>query len=622
MKPLNLDNNSCNPISSNCVTWQGPNIPCIKLCSGDTITDVVHALATQLCTILDQVNISTLDLSCLNITTGKPSNLNQLLQILIDKICELNNVPATTTPKRGNSSCPTDCIVPVAACLQTGGQTTMKLLDYVQLIGNTICSLLSSISTINTSITNLATRVTALEATSAYTLPSFKPDCTLADNLVESGIEYQLDVILTALVNDNNHGYCALISNVGQPENIYQAFTSQTVIGTDGALSNCYQTLNQLYDTTWINSTQNLSESFIDLWLVVKDIRDAYKRYNVVSGSSNVTVTPTTTPGTCGPEISYAISVEASADPEIIVEDTSAIDMSVVRLMPANQWQITVAVKDTGWHYLLGFSQYNNQPSVARPQARRVGNIIYFRGVIQIPMGDAQSGQAGVAIPINQPDEFRASAFCNVLDQAYTSDPNACAIYEGGSSGAVLLNNGDSKSRACQIRFARGGNVLPPEVLGSGSIDNTFTHGNNHMIYRGLTLGSTGTFLSSVGTPFVFPLSTGCGLGMNTLIATENFAGTYLNFSSKTRMIVDRIKSGEVVPLYDSQLASTSNKDTSNATTASTAYQPNLVGSSETWPFSCDAANAAEVGGFRYRLDGQIALLEPCNASTSTLTTC
>ena len=53
MKPLNLDNSPCSPISSNCVVWQGPDISCLNLCTGDTISDVVAAMATELCTILD-----------------------------------------------------------------------------------------------------------------------------------------------------------------------------------------------------------------------------------------------------------------------------------------------------------------------------------------------------------------------------------------------------------------------------------------------------------------------------------------------------------------------------------------------------------------------------------------
>jgi hypothetical protein len=316
MKPLNLDNNSCSPISSNCVIWQGPNIPCIKLCTGDSITDVVYALATELCTIVDQVDISTLDLSCLDITTGEPANLNALLQILIDKICSVNNVPVpATSPTRGGSSCPTDCIVPVAECLQTGGQTTMKLLDYVQLIGNKICTILDSITTINNSITDLTTRVTILESvppTPGYTLPSIEPDCKLSDT-VDSGIAYKLDIILEALINDDDHGYCALLFSTGQPSEITQAYLSQPVFGTDVALSQCNTTLAQKFATSWFNSPDNLSKSFTDLWLTVKDLRDAYKTYKVVAANSNVTVTPTTNVTACGPELQFAVSAKGSS---------------------------------------------------------------------------------------------------------------------------------------------------------------------------------------------------------------------------------------------------------------------------------------------------------------------
>jgi len=625
MKPLNLDNSPCSPISSNCVIWQGPNIPCIKLCTGDTITDVVHALATQLCNIVDETNISTLDLSCLNIGTGRPNNINQLLQILIDKICELNNV-ASTPAKRGGSSCPTDCIVPVATCLQTGGQTTMKLLDYVQLIGNKICSILDSITTINNSIEDLTVRVTELELvppTPPYILPPITPTCTLAEGSVEGGISQPLNIVLNALINDLDHGYCELLGSVGQPGQIQTAYLTAPVDGTDTSYTNCTVTLEQQFAGSWFNSPSNLSESFTNLWLTVQDLRNGYKTYNVVSGSSNVTVTPTSTPGLCGTAVSFAVSV--APDPEIIVADTSAIDMTVVKLIPTNQWQIKAAIKDTGWHNLLGFSQYSTDTVVARPQARRVGNMIYFRGVIQIPMGNEGLGQSGTALAIAEPDALAEYAYCNVLDQAYTADPNACSLYVGPS----IIGTGGSKARCTQLRFARGGNVLPPAVLsGTETIDNTFTQGNTSIMYRAVNISglTSGVFLSSAIGLFVGTNSSGggCILGLASVMGNENYSGSYMNYSSKVRMIVSRIKQGEVIPLYDSQLASTDDKDTSNATVSNTAYTPNLVGnaSNYTWPFSCDAANAAQLGGFRFRLDGLMAFLAPCNTGTSTLVSC
>ena len=66
MKPLNINKAGCTNMSSNCVIWEGPDIPCINLCKGDSITDVIYKLATELCKLLDIVDLSTYDLKCFN----------------------------------------------------------------------------------------------------------------------------------------------------------------------------------------------------------------------------------------------------------------------------------------------------------------------------------------------------------------------------------------------------------------------------------------------------------------------------------------------------------------------------------------------------------------------------
>ena len=57
---------------------------------------------------------------------------------------------------------------------RTNGQTTMKLLDYVQLIGNRICSLVSQINTINNSITNLQLLTNSENTRKAYANKNLK----------------------------------------------------------------------------------------------------------------------------------------------------------------------------------------------------------------------------------------------------------------------------------------------------------------------------------------------------------------------------------------------------------------------------------------------------------------
>ena len=179
MKPLNLDNKPCSPVSSNCIVWQGPDIECIEICTGDTISDVVANLATELCTILDQTNVSNYDLSCLNIVNCGPTDFQALIQLLIEKICELQNITPESSGSSSNS-CP-DCIVTVASCFIEDGATTMQFLDYVQMIASKVCALIDEIGQLQTQITNLDNRVTILEEkdTPTFTLPSILVDCTL-----------------------------------------------------------------------------------------------------------------------------------------------------------------------------------------------------------------------------------------------------------------------------------------------------------------------------------------------------------------------------------------------------------------------------------------------------------
>ena len=55
--------NGCDPTSSNCVVWQGPNLDCIGLCTGDTVSTVIAKLAEKLCSVVaDSCGECTIDL--------------------------------------------------------------------------------------------------------------------------------------------------------------------------------------------------------------------------------------------------------------------------------------------------------------------------------------------------------------------------------------------------------------------------------------------------------------------------------------------------------------------------------------------------------------------------------
>ena len=121
--------NGCDSISSNCVIWQGPDIACIDLCSGDTITEVVFKLATKVCTLItDGVvanpSLAGLDLSCLNIQGITPTELVPVLQAMVNQICENSTVggigPVVGTSSLTKTAQTTDTlpIMTLPACLQ------------------------------------------------------------------------------------------------------------------------------------------------------------------------------------------------------------------------------------------------------------------------------------------------------------------------------------------------------------------------------------------------------------------------------------------------------------------------------------------------------------------------
>ena len=323
MKPLNLDNSPCTPTSSNCVIWQGPNIPCIKLCKGDTVSDVVFALATELCTVLDTLNVNNYDLSCFNSVACPPANFQALIQYLINQICEAQGI--VVTDKAVSSGCP-DCVVTVASCFIEGNQTTMQLVDYVNMIANKICGLILQISDLQNQISDLDIRVTVLENAPAptFTLPSILVDCTLQDEpfIGFGSAATQIDILLGALINDDTYGYCALRSATGLPADIVLAVESQCITsGTDSLL---YGTpMGTAYSETWVDTPETVADAITNLWITLCDVFSYLSTElanTVVEAGDNISVTS----ATVGTTTTYTVSSEglSSFFAEVIITDT------------------------------------------------------------------------------------------------------------------------------------------------------------------------------------------------------------------------------------------------------------------------------------------------------------
>jgi hypothetical protein len=295
MKPLNLDNSPCSPISSNCVIWQGPDLACIKLCKGDTVSNVVAKLATELCTILDQLNVDNYDLTCFNSSACPPVDFQALIQFLINHICALEGVTPNTNPS--TSTCP-DCVVSIAPCFVIGAQTTMQLTDYVQMIGERVCNLITNITGLQLQINNIDSRVTVLENTpnTIFTLPSIIVNCTLSPTVL-GGSAYPIDTVLNALINDSSNGYCSLIGATGIGADLFSAVSSQCITSSSPTLSNAPTPFGTEYLGSWIGTPTTVADSITNLWIVLCDIYTYLTKSastTVVAAGENVSVTSNT----------------------------------------------------------------------------------------------------------------------------------------------------------------------------------------------------------------------------------------------------------------------------------------------------------------------------------------
>jgi len=280
MKPLNLDNRPCSPISSNCVIWQGPDIPCIKLCTGDTVSDIVFKLATELCTIIDTLDIKNYDLSCFDLAVCPPDSFQELIQFLIEQICSTEGIVTSRSTPVSTSNCP-DCVVTVASCFIVGNQSTMQLVDYVLMIGNRICSLITEITELQNQIDNLNIRVNALEdaVPPSFTLPSISTGC-LGPYMSGTPASAAIDLVLNAMLNNATIGYCQLIGATGLPSEITSAVLSQCIFDTSVSLEFSPATFEAAYAGSWVQAgdLNSVADAINNIWISICDI------YNYVGG--------------------------------------------------------------------------------------------------------------------------------------------------------------------------------------------------------------------------------------------------------------------------------------------------------------------------------------------------
>jgi hypothetical protein len=435
----------------------------------------------------------------------------------------------------------------------------MQLTDYVQMIGERVCDLVGTITNLQTQITNLDNRVTVLEntPTAVFTLPSVTVSCDLSPSVL-GGSAYPIDTILNALVNDPTNGYCSLIDSTGLPADLFSAVSSQCITSTSPTLSNSPVPFGTEYLGTWVDTPTTVADSITNLWIALCDMYD-YLTNNELS------VTDTTT---------------------INLEYTSGT--------------LTANVQDTGWKCLEGFDTFmGTGNSYIYPQVRRIGNQLHFKGTVIVPL--IKGGGGALAWSLSPG-----------VDTYYGN--NTVTPYTG--DGGVKLNNNGSLAFNWDTATNNNLSVIPTSVLPVGyAIDGVYSHPSFlKPATRIIDLGDASTALSTL---FSMSIDTTGVLRLGLVKDIEEgwigesataYSSSHLNY------LISHVVQTEQVPDFAAS-ATTVYSDT-----ASGVQSVDINFTTYEYPFTCNANDENEVGGFQISLNGLTAFISPCGTTIATPT--
>ena len=259
MIPTNNNNNTgCNPISSNCVIWQGPDIDCgnnFRICNGDTVSDVVANLAAELCGIAGNPLLD-IDPGCFITELGPSYDLNDVLNALIVKVCD--NTPVNPEPR-------IETFYDLPACLIEGNVTKANLENFLELAAAKICTNVNAIVNINNAITSLTNITTDLQIqinNLNFDEAKIISECILKDQTVD------VSVLVAAFEQE----YCLFSAAVGSEALVRQAIAAQCVNGNDNRLSGS-GTFSGVAD--WQTGNLTLAQSHQNQWTVICDLYSA-----------------------------------------------------------------------------------------------------------------------------------------------------------------------------------------------------------------------------------------------------------------------------------------------------------------------------------------------------------
>ena len=237
---------------------------------------------------------------------------------------------------------------------------------------------------------------------------------------------------------------------------------------------------------------------------------------------------------------------------------------------------------DSGWVNLEGFSFYGSN-TYPRPQVRKIGKVLHFRGLVIIPLASDSLGTTLVPL----------------TSDLYETAPHA-SVYQGsGATGGCVVDP------LGVITFFNNGNLIPSS-LGSVTIDGTYTLSNILAVRRIEIASGVGSTLTSLVSIF---LDSGGKLKLQTIRDVETIDGVSTNEGTNPmRFLTSDVKTDQnALDLRNIGTGDSAGSTLHSHGNGATPLTYSVTSLSSIYTFNVDASDPAELGGFYFRLDGLLA---------------
>jgi len=289
MLPINNNNPPCDPISSNCVVWQGPDLPCVDICAGDSISAVLAGLCAQLVILQDccssGAGSGSIDITNINQTTlngGPATTVDQLIQLIIDNI---NNYGGSGSGS-GTWDCSDSlaCTMEVPSCYKESGNSPITLNNPDNIL-NIITTLMYHHCAQGVAMGSMTSGIQKLnsEVINIKKIPKGDPNPVLRSVCVDKENKNSLPV--ANLVNKIEVDYCKTKNLVGPESLVLQAMAQQPT--NPMPLS---QPINQRvgFAPAIPQNPTNIGESLDAAWRLINDLRSAVEKLQADSGNNGI----------------------------------------------------------------------------------------------------------------------------------------------------------------------------------------------------------------------------------------------------------------------------------------------------------------------------------------------